>query len=241
VHTLCLDPIVAFLPSLRLVIEKVKEFPRKKANNTMTMTKQYSSLVVLALVLLCPGAHAADPLVTSIQIGPQTPDPIAPGGTATYSITVTKSNTSPMNLNLSIPDLPPEASASFFPNPLNLSSAATAGTATVTISTTSAIAPGSHPFSVVAQDGQSHVTGTNSATLDVASGAPGLIQLSDGSWCFTFATEPGKAYDIQASTNFPAPVWTTLCTTNSGTNNLMVFINRDVAKCPCRFYRTVPK
>jgi hypothetical protein len=217
----------------------VKEFPRKKASDTMT--KQYSALVVLALVLLGAGSLRADPFITSVQIGAQAPDPIAPGGTARYSVTVTKTNSSGIDAYLSIPDLPQGATASFSPNPIKLSTSSVTGTATLTITTLGTIAPGPHAFSVVAQDGGSHNSLTNGATLDVTLGAPGLIRLSDGSWCFAFASDPGKSYDIQASTNFPAPVWTSLCITNSGTNNLMVFVDRDRTQCPCRFYRTVPK
>jgi hypothetical protein len=206
-----------------------------------TMTKRYLYLGVLALVLLSGGALQADPLMTSLQIGSQAPDPIARGGTAVYNITVTKTNSSGMDVYLTVPDLPQGAIASFSSNPIKVSSGATSGTATLTISTTGTIAPGPHTFSVVAQDGGSHNSMTNSATLDVALGAPGLIRLSDGSWCFAFASDPGKTYSIQASTNFPAPVWTTLCTTNSGTNSLVVFVHRDMTQCPCRFYRTVPQ
>jgi hypothetical protein len=211
----------------------------KKMSNTMT--KRYSPLVVLAFVLLSAGALRAASSMTSLQIASQAPDPIARGGTATYSVTITRTNTGAIGIFLSIPDLPPGAVAAFSANPVEFSSGSSTATATLTITTADTIAPGPHSFSLVAQEGSSHNSLTNSATLDVALGAPGLIRLSDGSWCFAFATGHGKDYDIQASTNFPAPVWTSLCTTNSGTNNLMVFVDHDTKQCPCRFYRTVPK
>jgi hypothetical protein len=205
------------------------------------MNKQHTALCVLALGLLGAGALHADPFMTSLPVGPQTPDPIARGGTATYSITVTKTNSGGIDAYLTIPDLPQGATASFSPNPIKLSSGSTTGTATLTVSTTGDIAPGPHTFSVVATDGGSHNTLTNTATLDVALNAPGLVRLSDGSWCFAFATEPGKTYSIQASASCLAPDWTTLCTTNCGTNNLTVFIDRDKSTCPSRFYRSVPQ
>jgi hypothetical protein len=65
------------------------------------------------------------------------------------------------------------------------------------------------------------------------------MPLANGGWCFAFAAQPGQMYEIQANTNFASPFWTTLCTTNSGTNNLLVFCDRDVTHYPCRFYRSV--
>jgi hypothetical protein len=205
------------------------------------MKKQHTALCVLALGLLGTGALHAASVLASLQIGPQTPDPIARGGTATYNVTVTRTNTGDMGVVLSIPDLPQGATATFSPGTVTFSTNSTAATATLTITTPGTIAPGPHTFSVVATEGKSPNTLTNTATLDVALGAPGLIRLSDGSWCFAFATEPGKTYSIQAATNCWAPDWTTLCTTNSGTNSLLVFVHHDMTSCPSRFYRSVPQ
>jgi hypothetical protein len=175
----------------------------------------------------------------SLQIGSQAPAPVNRGGSASYTITVTKINSGSMDVYLSALDLPQGATASFSPSPIKFGSGTTVGRATMTISTTESIVPGPHLFGVLGRDGGSHNTITNAATLDVTLSSPGVVQMANGSWCFAFATEPGQSYKIQANTNFSSPSWTTLCTTNAGTNNLLVFIDRDAAKYPCRIYRSV--
>jgi hypothetical protein len=204
------------------------------------MKKQHLvSLWALALVLVSGGALLADPFMSSLQIGPQAPDPIVPDSSASYTITVTKTNRGQMDIFLSALGLPQGATASFSPTQIEFASGTASGTATMTISTTGGILPGPHPFSVMGRDGGSHNTLTNTATLDVALGSPGVLQLADGSWCFAFAAQPGQSYLIQANTNFASPFWTTLCNTNAGTNNLLVFIDRDATHYPCRFYRSM--
>ena len=201
--------------------------------------KNSVSLWALVLALINGGQLLAEPLMTSLQTGQQAPDPINPGSSASYTISLTKTNSSSMTVNLSALGLPSGATASFSPNPVNFASKATSGTATLVISTTSAIRPGYYPFRVVAQDGGSHNTITNTVILDVGLLSPGLVQMGDGCWCFAFATQPGQSYSVQATTNLCAPSWTTLCTTNSGTNNLLVFMDEDKAYYPSRFYRAV--
>src|SRR5215471_4436749 len=156
------------------------------------MTKRYPALCVLALGLLGTGALHAASVLASLQVGPQTPDPIARGGTATYSITITRTNTGDMGVVLSIPDLPQGTTASFSPGTITFSTNSPTATGTMTLTTSGDITPGPHTFSVVATEGKSHNTLTNTATLDVTLGAPGLVRMSDGSWCFAFTTEPGK-------------------------------------------------
>jgi hypothetical protein len=204
------------------------------------MRKPYStSLWALAFVLVGSGKLLADPFINSLQIGPQAPDPVDRGSSATYSITITKTNSGGMDIYMTAPDLPPEATVSFSPNPIVFKSGSTSGTVTMLISTTGAILPGPHPFSVKATDGGSQNTMTIATSFDVTLSSPGVVPLANGGWCFAFAAQPGQSYQIQANTNFSSPFWTTLCTTNSGTNSLLVFIDRDVTHYQCRFYRSV--
>jgi hypothetical protein len=195
--------------------------------------------LAFALVLVSGTTLMADPLMSSLQIGLQAPDPVSPGGSASYAITITKTNSGPMVINLSALDLPSGATASFSPNPINFAKNATSATSTLSVSTTNTLPLGHYPFRVVAQDGGSHNTLTNTSMLDVGLRSACLVQMTNGCWCYTFPTQPGQNYLVQATTNLCAPSWTTLCTTNSGNNNLLVFMDTDKSFYSCRFYRAV--
>jgi hypothetical protein len=201
--------------------------------------KKSISVWVLVLALTCGGKLLADPIMTSLQIGQQAPDPINPGGSASYNITIVKTNSGSMVVNMSVLGLPSGVNASFSPNPVLFANKTTSGTTTLVISTANTLQPGSYSFSVVGQDGGSHNSITNSATLDVAPRFPGLVQMGDGCWCVAFAAQPGQVYQIQATCDLSVPSWTTLCTTNSGTNSLLVFMDGDKAHYSSRFYRAV--
>jgi hypothetical protein len=201
--------------------------------------KNSISLRTMALVLLSGSRLLADPFMSSLQVGPQSPDPVSPGGTASYTITITKTNNGSMVINLSALGLPPGAKASFSPNPLNFANNTASKTATLIISTTNSIPAGSYPFNISAQDGGSHNTLTNSATLDLGLRPPSLALMTNGCWCFNFGTLPGRTYLVQATTSLSIPSWTTLCTTNAGTNNLLMFVDADKTSYSSRFYRAV--
>lgn len=234
---LCLDPMVGFRASARVAFKQLKTITKKVKDSMKT---QYTiSLWALALVLLSGGTLLADPFMSSLQIGPQTPAPIGPGSSASYTITVTKTNSGPMDIFLSAFGLPQGATASFSPNQIEFASNTVSGTATMVITTTNSILPGSYPFSVWGNDGHSPNTMTNTTTLNVSLGSPGLMQIANDCWCFAFAAQPGQSYLIQATTNLYSASWTTLCTTNSGTNSLLVFVDRDETHYPCRFYRAL--
>jgi hypothetical protein len=208
------------------------------------MNRNTVRIGTLALMLITGGKLLADPLMTSLQLGTQSPDPINSGGTATYNITITKTNSGGMDLYLSTLNLPAGATASFTPNPIAISKSATSGTGTLIISTTNTLAQGRYSFQVVANDGSSHNSMTNTAILDVGSplGSPvatvTLAQTPSG-WRFSFPTQPGHSYQVQATSDLSAPAWTTLCTTNCGTNYLLVFMDTDKTFYSCRFYRAV--
>jgi hypothetical protein len=193
---------------------------------------------MLAFMLISGATLRADSFTASMQTGPQTPAPILPGGSATYAITISKTNSGALEMDLSALGLPPGVTASFSPASLRFTSNLLA-TATLTLSTTSGVTPGLSPFSVIARAGGSQNILTNNATLDVVSVGPFIVQLPDGHWRFTVVTPPGKNYLVQASTNCFAPCWTTISTNSCGTNNLLIFIDADVCRYPSRFYRAV--
>jgi hypothetical protein len=203
------------------------------------METKKTVLWAMAFALISGNRLLADPYMTSLQVGAQAPDPVSPGGSATYSITITKTNSGGVVINLSTLGLPAGATASFSPNPVSISKSATVGMATLTISTTNALQPTYYPFQVVGQDGGSHNTLTNNAALDMGIRPACLERMPDGCFCYTFGSIPGKTYLVQANTNLCCATWTTLCSTNAGTNSLMMYIDTDRTFYSCRFYRTV--
>ena len=213
---------------------------RTKALITEYITKKQCAVYLwtLAFVFVSGATLRADSFSASMQTGPQTPAPILPGSTATYAITITKANGGALEMDLSALGLPPGVTASFSPAALRFTDNLSA-TATLTLTTTTGVTPGISPFSVIARAGGSQNILTNSATLDVVSVGPFIVQLPDGHWRFTVVTAPGKSYLIQASTNCFSPCWTTISTNSCGTNNLLQFIDADVCRYPSRFYRAV--
>src|SRR5947207_2846862 len=96
------------------------------------------------------------PKVGSVTVGPQTPDPVTPGSSAAFTITVFRGTGGGSNGNFSATlsittALPVGASASFNANPVTLTSADNSKTSTLTISTTSGTTPaGTTSFTVKA-------------------------------------------------------------------------------------------
>ncbi len=223
--------------SLNMPCEKSKIVSTNE--KAIMKTQHLVSLWALALLLMRSGTVLADPFMSSLQIGPQAPASVCPGSSASYTITITKTNTGPMDIFLYALGLPKGVTASFSPAQIDFGYYTTSATGSMTISTTGAMLPGPYSFRVWGDDGHSPNTMTNTATLEVTLCSPGIAPMSDGGMCFAFATQPGQTYLIQANTNFSPASWTTLCTTNAGTNNLLIFVDGDVGRYPCRFYRAV--
>jgi hypothetical protein len=80
------------------------------------------------------------------------------GGTASYTITITRSGGFNSPVNFSISGLPSGASGGFSPNPTTTSSV-------LTVSVTSSVARGSYTFTVTGAGGSPTVTHTVQATL----------------------------------------------------------------------------
>ena len=108
---------------------------------------------------------------STVTVGAQTPNPIAPAGTAQYTVTVGFSGsptscTSPLSIQTP-PSLPTGATASF--NPTSITSTGSL-TSTLTISTTNVTPPGSTTFTVLAGNGGGSCQGgtaTGTGTLAV--------------------------------------------------------------------------
>lgn len=194
------------------------------------------------LITLCgfvQAARAADPLMSSLDIGPQSPATICRGNSASFPLTITRTGNGNMEIYLSAPDLPPGATASFSPNPVRFSGSIVSATATISISTTSEAPAGSNAFSIVAIDGASHNSMTNLLSLQTGNCLPEAAITPTGCMCLTFYGAPGQSCVVQATTNLVAPSWSTICTTNIGNNGLLIFTDLDSKNFPMRFYRLV--
>jgi hypothetical protein len=203
--------------------------------------KNLVSRLTFIVALASGGELLADQSVGSLQIGPETQDPVCLGRSASYSVTITatNSNSGALDFDLSTLGLPPGATATFSPSSIKIVNKTSPGTATLVISTTNTIMPGSYPFSVMSRDSASGNTITNTATLNVGPCLPWLVQDTNGCWCYTFGTQPGNTYQIQVTTSLCPPNWTTLCTTNAGIYSFLVFMDADKAFYSIRFYRAV--
>jgi hypothetical protein len=73
--------------------------------------------------------------------------------------------------------------------------------------------------------------------MDVTMCRPGIAQMVNGGMCVALQSAPATQCSIQATTNLASHDWTTLCSTNMGTNSLLVFADMDAPNYPCRFYR----
>ena len=196
-------------------------------------------LTTLGAVLALSGNVLAAPVLTSVIAASQAPDPVWPGSNATYVVTVNRIGNGNMDVYLSATGLPAGVSAAFSPNPVHFTaSVISSATSELVVTTTDSTLPGSYPFTILADDGASSNIVTTAATLDVTTlRGPGIARMGNGYICIGFDTTPGQACSIQATTNLTAPVWTTICVTNSGSNSLLIFVDQDAPKYPSRFYR----
>ena len=162
----------------------------------------------LALTVLLAGANAsADPILTSVSADAQSPNPVCRGEQATYTVTVSRSGSGNMEIYLSAAGLPRGVTANFAPNPVKFTgSSTTSATSTLAISTAPTTAPWNYSWRVIATDGASHNTLTNTSSLNVTMCSPGAATAPDGSLCLAFAGTPGQSCRIEATTNLDNPV-----------------------------------
>jgi hypothetical protein len=65
-----------------------------------------------------------------------------------------------------------------------------------------------------------------------------IATLPDNNVAITFAGIAGYAYLVQATTNLVTPTWTTIGTTNAGTNGLFIFSDLEATNYTSRYYRS---
>ena len=202
-------------------------------------------LIGLGTMLLLPSLVSADPFMSSVTLGSQTPANITAGDSATYSISITKTNSGGIDAYLTISGLPAGASASFSPTPIVMKSTADSGTSTLTITTTSAVANGTYPFVVTAEDGSSGNTMTANGTL-VVGGAnsqaqlPFILSISlSGPQTPTLVVSgsANQKYVIQATADLGNPSWSTITTNMTDGSGLFSYTDSSAGSFSSRFYR----
>src|SRR5204862_407896 len=157
------------------------------------------------------------PKVGSVTLGAQSPDPVTPGSSAAFTITVFRGTGGGSNGNFSATlsittALPVGASASFNANPVTLTSADNSKTSTLTISTTSGTTPAATTsFTVKAATSASDFA-TGSGTLTVGKRNPTV----------TFTGAPASAaylssFTVTSTTNSSA---SPLYTSSGGCSNI---------------------
>jgi len=203
----------------------------------------FVGLTSLALFISSGDIMAAS-VISSVAISSQTPEPLVPGGAATYIVTVYRTDNDNLDAYLSASGLPAGAVAAFSPSMLHFSGSTPASaTATLTISTDASLATCSNSFSVAATEGASsnQKICTGALTMACAPEARGVLigsVLAGGSFQLTCNGSPNQTCWIQATTNLSAPNWTTIGTNTSDGNGILSFIDADAKIYPARFYRT---
>jgi hypothetical protein len=202
-------------------------------------------LAALAALLLTGRSALADHFITSLIVGPQSPAPVNPGGTATYAVTLNRTNSGGLNANMTISGLPAGATASFSANPVVFSNQATTETCNLTISVASSVANGLYPFSVTARAGVSGDTRTATGTLIVGGSvaqaqAPLIVSISllpDKNPQLVVSGTPGQPYQLQATADLATWSWSSITTNITGPDGLFTFPDLGATNYPNRFYR----
>src|SRR6266446_5641129 len=116
-----------------------------------------SSLTTLVFCVMWARNGLASPVLTSVAVGPQSPGPIVPGGTAAFTVTVSRIGSGNIDVYLTISGLPAGATASFSPGMVHFTGPSPiADISALTVSTTTSTPRGIYPFTVTGDDGASH-------------------------------------------------------------------------------------
>lgn len=209
------------------------------------MNKNYS---ILLIVLACATRAWADSTVGSVSVGPQSPSPVMPGSNATYTITVDRAGTGNLDVYLSLTNLPAGVSATFVPSFVHFSGSLSSKTASLTLATTTGVAPGTYNFILVGRDGGSPNFKTAPGTLVVGSSSnpvqnqPATVaiqKLPQGSTQITCTGLAGHSYQIQATADLANPSWSVIGTASANQLGVCIFVDANAGLFSQRFYRTL--
>jgi hypothetical protein len=208
--------------------------------------QRFLTLASLSALLLPATPVFAAPTLSAITIGAQAPASAIPGDSVKYQLTVCRAGSGSLDAYLSMIGLPVAVLATFDPVVVRFhsNSPATLG-ATLILSTSTSMAAGTYPFTVVARHGSSSkfqqtqgvLTLGNSPRVQIQplllieSGPEGQMRLSG-------STAPGQVLSIEATTDLGSGVWTTLSTNTADFSGVFEFIDVDATNFWSRFYRT---
>lgn len=204
--------------------------------NFTIRTKIIAGVSALAVIIGCGGGTPYSPIVDTptgtfgVSVSPTTRT-IAPGGSTTYAVStlVVEGQEPPSEVALDVRGLPEGATASFEGNTVGVP-----GTADLSVSTTSTLAPGSYPFTITGTAGEeSHST---TATL--------VIEGLTGDFTIEISPDEASIGGIKAgypstSSIFPSAIFTiTVTPVNNfaGTVDLSVDTLNEVAGTPFRAF-----
>jgi hypothetical protein len=188
----------------------------------------------------------AAPTLTAVAVSVQSPASIPAGSTASFTITVNRTNSGNMDVFLTISGLPNGATPSFSPSMVHFTGPSPMQeNSTLTILTLPTVPNGVYPFTVTGTDGGSFNFKTAQGTLVIGNG--GITSMSivscamqgDGGFTLTCAGGPNEKCLVQATADLTAPInWVTIDTNTSGADGRFTFIDADAKNYPARFYRT---
>ena len=202
--------------------------------------------VVIAVTLAAQCVAFADPFISSVVIGEQSPAMIMTGGAASYAVAVTKTNSGGVDAYLTVSGLPAGITALFTPTPIVLKGGDPAsGTSTLNLSVSNTTPAGVYSFILTARDGKSPNYLTAIGTLIVSANGSEPAPLITSVSCVpargtrvNFKGAPKQLFLIQAATNLFVPSWTTIATNTTDLNGLSNLIDEDGGRYRCRFFRT---
>jgi aminopeptidase S len=206
-------------------------------------------ILTFLVLLACATRALADSTIGSVSVGSQSPGTVLPGSNASYTITVARTGSGSVDVNLTITNLPAGVTATFVPSQVSFTgSQPLTKTASLTLATTASVAPGTYNFSVTGRDGHSHNFKTSNGALVVGSDSSktlsqpatlALERLPQLSAQLTCTGSPGYSYQIQATADLGNPSWTSIGTATADQTGVCVFVDANASLYSQRFYRAL--
>jgi len=191
------------------------------------------------------GTHAMSTLI-SLSSEPMWPTSSTPDYNLVYSVTtVGRGGAGLLEVTLTAGDMPPGVTVTFSPSVLRFTgNQATAQTATMTVHCQGLIPLDCFPFTITGTAQRESITITNVVWFTpeyVANRAPILYidDLGNDALRLRGLGATGKTYQIEATYQLDAPVWTTLGSATADGNGRFTFFTSQAANEPTRYYRAV--
>jgi hypothetical protein len=212
----------------------------------MMKTQIRALLLGLTFSLASAGAGHAMSQLVSLSLEPLWPTSSTPDGDLVYNVTtVARGGSGLLEVTLTAGTMPPGVTTTFSPDVLRFTgNALTAQTATLTVHCPSLIPLDSYPFTLTATAQRESITITNLVMFTpeyVAIRPPTLYldNLGNSALRLRGLGATGKTYQIEATSDLSAPVWTPLGSATADGNGRFTFFTAQAADAPARFFRAV--